>query len=295
MISVVVLVYRNIEYLERTIKSIFMQEDVEIELFISDDGSEHIFVSDMDEIVKRMGERECIKKIVVRQNEKNIGIVAHANKVFGMSTGSVIVPLTCGDVFYHSHVVYSIQNYFMENHCLIATAKRACFSEATGADVEILPSPKQAEMIQKGGRRLINSLCRGNYISGASTYYAKELFEKYGAFDENMFLIDDYPKYLRLLFAGERIYWMDEITIRYQLGGVSTGKSNPLFDKDMQMIYDQVIVPHKKDIGFGNYRFLHCRNYMKHHSKLSGIFYCLWHPDVIAMKVFFEIQRLFVK
>ena len=73
----------------------------------------------------------------------------------------------------------------------------------------------------------------GNFVSGASTYYKKEIFDKYGLFDEKYKLLEDYPFYVNLAFNNEKIGYIDYPTIQYELGGISTASNrNPLLDQD---------------------------------------------------------------
>ena len=87
----------------------------------------------------------------------------------------------------------------------------------------------------------------GNFVSGASTYYKKEIFDKYGLFDEKYKLLEDYPFYVNLAFNNEKIGYIDYPTIQYELGGISTASNrNPLLDQDYVTLFKNVLS--QKDI-----------------------------------------------
>ena len=87
----------------------------------------------------------------------------------------------------------------------------------------------------------------GNFVSGASTYYKKEIFDKYGLFDEKYKLLEDYPFYVNLAFNNEKIGYIDYPTIQYELGGISTASNrNPLLDQDYVTLFKDVLS--QKDI-----------------------------------------------
>ncbi len=98
-----------------------------------------------------------------------------------------------------------------------------------------LPSVEEREILKY--KKLYNYLIlNGNLISGASTYFKREVFDKYGFFDENLFLLEDMPYYLKLMRNNENIKFLDFSTIRYGDNGVSSFK-NPLLRKDYMNLY----------------------------------------------------------
>lgn len=285
LVTVVVLVYHNMNMLEDTIRGIACQDYSDIELMVSDDGSEEFVVENVRTQIQHWCEENQNIQIHVRKNEKNLGIVQHANKVFRDSQGEIIIPSACGDVLYEPDTVSKIVNYFKQHDNLLVTAKRLCYSQDS-SETEIMPTLEQCQILKKGGAKLTDALCRGNFIPGACTYYSRELFRRYGYFDEKMFLIEDYPMYLRLLFSGEKIGFLDCITVRYESTGVSgKGKKSALFMKDMDTIYRTVIVPNKVNIDRKTYRLLECRHIRDTKRGLCRILGILKYPDVIIRKV----------
>lgn len=285
LVTVVVMVYQNLDMLESTIRGIACQNFHDIELIISDDSSEDFVIED----VFRQARNWCCNcnniQVHVRKNETNLGIVKHFNKVLQNSHGEIIIPSSCGDVLYKEDTISEIVSYFEQTNCLLATAKRLCYYRQNG-HTEIMPTEEQCKVMLSGGKQLVDVLLRGNFIAGACTYYTRQLFEKYGYFNEEMFLIEDYPMYLKLLFLGVKIGFMNFITIKYETNGVSSSeKKSILFMKDMDMIYQTVIVPNKDMIDRKTYRLLECRHVKDTKRGIVRLIGILRYPDVILRKL----------
>ena len=219
LVTIIVPTYRNFNNLDKNLLSIFNQTYNNIELIISDDGSENYDESLIDNIIekyKNLNKNLKIKKI---HHLKNIGTVKNANYAIKNSTGKYIFFLAQDDIFYNEKVVEEIINNFGEN--LICTTYRNCLSEEEF--IEVLPNKERLEKLNTKNSYL-DLLVNGNYISGACTYYKKEVFEKYGYFDEKMRLLEDFPYYLEILRNKEKIGFIPIKSINYFLGGISTTK-----------------------------------------------------------------------
>lgn len=285
-VSVVVLVYKNIDILKRTLCSIAAQDYPQVEVLLSDDGSPNVSIEALESAFRDCCADKEFSNIIINQNDTNMGLVAHFNKMLKMASGDIILPLSCGDAFYHNEVLSDIAKFFEAQHCMIATGKRSCFLEETGEEIEVLPTEDQIAVLNAGGQALIDSLCRGNFISGACTAYSKELFRQYGYLDERFFLVDDYPNILRWLMDGQKVFFLDMITIRYQLSGVSSkSKRSPLFENDMKSMFQFVYKPNRAKIGHHTYRYIHCREIKERYGILIGAIYSLVYPDVVWEKL----------
>ena len=67
------------------------------------------------------------------------------------------------------------------------------------------PSLYQVSLLDQSNHFFEYIMKYGNFVSGASTYYKKEIFDKYGLFDEKYKLLEDYPFYVNLAFNNEKI------------------------------------------------------------------------------------------
>ncbi len=223
LVSIIVLTYKKFDNIENNLYSIFNQEYSNIEIVIADDASENYDLNRIENIFKKRTQN--IDNIKVIRNAKNLGIVRNFNNAIKNSRGKYIFPLAQDDTFYDSDCIKKIVDSL--KNCLVTTG------------IRVLNNNNKIECPNCYERDIIRSeylykylLLNGNFISGASTYYKKEIFEKYGYFDEEFVLVEDYPFYLKILRNNEKINFIDSPLIKYKEGGVS-GSRNEQFEKDI--------------------------------------------------------------
>ncbi|MGL5931838.1 MAG: glycosyltransferase family 2 protein [Cetobacterium sp.] len=235
LVSIIVLTYRNFDNIEKNLKSIFYQNYSNIEIIVSDDGSDNFDVEKIEKILEN--KLQNIKNIQVIHHEKNIGTVKNFNEAIKKATGEYIFPLSQDDCFYSENTIEEIVNNF--GGFLVVTSIREVYSE----DKLVGELPLKIDRERFDQSNLYEFLIfNGNIISGASTYYKKEVFEKYGYFDEEIRLLEDMPFYLRILSKNEKIKFIAIKTIKYSLGGVSTLKKPSLMlIKDWIKMYEKEV------------------------------------------------------
>lgn len=216
-ISIIVLTYNNWKYLKTSIGSIADQNliDLEFEIIVSDDGTKDFDKEFVENILK---ENNLFDKTKIVINKKNIGTVKSFNNAIKLSTGDVIIPLSSDDYFYDSKVINDIVTFFNKNNnALILTGLQIPFDNQKEYQPII---SKDKYPLFKSSKSLIRYITlRNNIISGASTYYRKSIFDKYGLFDEGYKLLEDYPFYIKLLSNNCPIYLLNRKVIKYKLGG----------------------------------------------------------------------------
>lgn len=254
MISIVVMVYKNFSGLERTVDSVIMQNYDNIELIISDDGSDNYNDEYFDAIKEKC--KDHFVNLVIQHNDKNVGTVKHFNKLIQAAQGDIVCPLSSGDIFITDDVIESISEHFIKTGCLICTAKRI----EIGGNERVLPKKFQLKQLVNSETSLNHILTYGNFIGGATTYYSKEIFKKFGYFDERYRLCEDLPYFIKLLDNKEQISVLDKVTICYDLSGVSTLKNrNRMLDDDYVNIFIDILNNSKTKLNFFSKRALKYR------------------------------------
>ena len=233
LITVSAMIYNNIEGLEQTVNS-FMEQDYEnAEIILSDDGSTKYDTSVLNDYADRL--RQKYKKVLVNVNEQNMGTVKHINKVIKLSSGKYYMDCSSGDVFYKKDTVSKIVEFFETHDELVLTTKRVDRYE-DGTD-KIRPTSFVGFALKYQPKRLLDYILhKKNVISGSCTFYKKEIFEKYGYYDEQYFLVEDYPYFVHLLENNVKFGWMSEPTVIHEMGGVSTGDVHPGVYKDIELL-----------------------------------------------------------
>ena len=239
-ITITVSIYNNIEGLEKTIPSVLKQDYKNAEVIISDDGSSKYDTSMLYEYAEQL--RQKYDKVRVNINEKNVGTVKHLNKIYAMAEGKYFFDISPGDVFLESDSISKTVAYFEKTGALIVSTRRQ--DEYEDGHVKVRPGKWVGLALRFAPKQLRNYMVnKKNVLSGCGTYYSKALFEKYGPFDEQYVLVEDYPYYVMLLDKGQRIHWFNKVTISHEMGGVSNGDVHPLVWKDIERLHENLKNP----------------------------------------------------
>jgi Glycosyltransferases, probably involved in cell wall biogenesis len=283
--------------LETAIKSVFEQDyhDVtQIQYLIVDDGTLDFDIEFVSRLVKKYDSLSGFEKSInvkIIKNSSNVGTVASFNNAIKKSTGDIIIPLSADDCFYDQKTISCIVNSFKKSGAKIITGQRAVFCSEMIIQQKILPSKRYARLFDDGKEiDLLNYVVRnGNIISGASTYYHREVFYEYGLFDTKYKLLEDYPFYCKLLADGCNISFLPYPTIKYRGGGVSSeGNQNPLLLRDFEMLNIHLLS--EPNISKYSKRKLYYRVMLtereKHHPLNIFIYF-----DLIALDLLLKILR----
>ena len=240
--TIIVMVYKNLNQVIQTLDSIKKQTYSNYEVIVSDDGSPNYTQEDFDKITEQYKNEFTYFKLI--NNGINRGTVKHFNSLIKQAKGTIICPLSSGDQFYNENSLQEIMTAFDQEDELIYTSKRMIKKENS---IEYYPSLYQVSLLDQSNHFFEYIMKYGNFVSGASTYYKKDIFDKYGFFDEKYRLLEDYPFYAKLALNNEKIGYLDYPTIQYELGGISTASNrNPLLDQDYVTLFKDVLS--QKDI-----------------------------------------------
>ena len=264
-VTIVVMIYNNLNQVMKTLDSIKMQTYSNYEVLVSDDGSPKYSQKDFEELKKKY--QSEFHSIQIIRNKENVGTVRHFNHLIKIAKGDIICPLSSGDAFYDKDALkYIVHAFLSDSSKLIFTSKRMTINNNTK---KFFPNKYQIKRMNNP-KKLYQYLLRyGNFISGASTYYKKEIFEKY-----------------------EQIGYIDHITIQYELGGISTNhKRNVLLDKDYILLFEKELNNKRIDNSIMTKRALHYR-IDKLSNKYNKLLTHFLYIDVVLM---FIIKKLLVE
>lgn len=285
LVTIVVMIYKNCDLLKNTINSILDQDYKHVELIISDDASPNITLAELNAF-----EIMCssIPNVIIRKNKENMGTVRHFNEIIKMSKGDIICPLSCGDVFYNSTILTKIVNCFKYNDTLICTAKRE--ENIEGKRGRILPSNYQMNLLNNPHKAFSYILNNGNFIGGATTYYSREIFVKYGYFDETYRLVEDLPFFLKILSKNVNITPLVFTSIKYDMSGVSSsGGRNPILDVDYLKLNKTLLNDKNLKLSFMNKRVLQYE-IDKMEKKYSNLFLHFIYIDRVILYIIHTIR-----
>jgi len=239
-VSIVILCYRRFQYVYSAIQSALNQNYPNIELIVSDDGSDDFPKEKIKNYIEN-NKNENISNVIIRQETQNSGTVKHLNHAFSISSGTYVCALAGDDIYSDQYVISRYVEGFKnaEENCYIEMAQTAMYDN----DLEKLDGyflqPDIQRMLHHEDYKyeLFNALVMAPYLPSVSTFFKKEFFDKFGKFDENYKLIEDYPMHLRLAKEGYIIHYENFIAVNHRHGGISHGNVGGI-SKSMLFYYN---------------------------------------------------------
>lgn len=234
LLSVIILVYNNLEYLSECVQSVCEQSYDNIELIIGDDNSSNFSFHCIFEIILKYAGSN-INSVTVYNNETNVGIVKNYIKALSYAKGEYIFYLPADDKFYDNTVLEDVYNAFISSKYLILTGYRMCFDNLNNCYLrprkEEADTLKYASIAQKYSR-----ISQKNIIAGANTPFHNSLIREFQNIT-NYIHLEDWPRYLLLLNKKIDIGFIDRILISYRLGGLTSRSGNPALHNDYDLLF----------------------------------------------------------
>lgn len=236
-LSIVTINYNNAEGLRKTVQSVAAQTNKQIEHIIVDGGSTDNsikVIEEYDEQIRRSKSSICLKW----KSEKDNGVYNAMNKGLSQATGSYIEILNSGDVLAAPDVTER----------MVREVERKEY-----------PSILYGNMLKSyDGKTIINrDTCGSGMYTPESflyfyngtlnhdcAYIRRDLFDKYGLYNEEMKICSDWEWYVRaIVLGGEKaIYINIDVTI-FDMNGVSEshGKNADLIKKERRGFLEKIL------------------------------------------------------
>jgi len=238
-LSIVTINYNNAEGLRKTLASIAMQTYSDIEHIIIDGGSTDGAVGVIKEYAASTPNKDPFFKHTIKWvSEKDSGIYNAMNKGLRRATGSYIEILNSGDVLAAPDVTERM---------------------VREVEKEEYPAILYGNMLKSyDGKKIINRDTCGNgmYTPESFLYFYKgtlnhdcayirrDLFDKYGLYNEEMKICSDWEWYVRaIVLGGEKaVYTNIDVTI-FDMNGVSEshGKNAELIKKERREYLEKIL------------------------------------------------------
>jgi len=246
-LSIVTINYNNAEGLRKTLASAASQTYHDIEHIIIDGGSTDASVGVIKEYVSKVESREPRVKSVLWSSEKDKGIYNAMNKGLRKATGDYIQILNSGDVLAAPDVTermmdalrLKIEDCRLKNgvpilygNMLKSYDMKTIINRDTCGDG--MYTPESFLYFYNG---TLNHDC---------AYIRRDLFEKYGLYNEQMKICSDWEWYVRaIVLGGEKpIYTNIDVTI-FDMNGVSEsrGKNADVIKKERREYMEKILPP----------------------------------------------------
>ncbi len=202
--SIVTVAYNAGSTIENTIQSVLCQQDVDVQYIIIDGAS----TDNTMDIIGRYSE-----KIDVIISEPDDGIYSAMNKGLEFAEGDIVAFLNADDIYADNSVLYRIAKVF-ELHNV-----DACYGDLVYVDKH---KPDKIVRYWKS-RKFKKGLFKSGWMPAHPTFFAKkEIYEKFGDFDEQFKLQSDFDLTMRFMELHEiSTYYFPEVLVNMMMGGTS--------------------------------------------------------------------------
>lgn len=206
-VSIITIVYNNSANIETCLKSVLSQSYPSIEYLIIDGGS----IDGTVEIIRSYQNK--INNLIFI-SEKDSGLYNALNKGIKKATGDIVGILHSDDLFYNEYVISDIVEFFNKTHADLVYANGMYADQKNINNIKRFykSSPFKNYLLQFG------------WIPLHTTIYVKrDIFSKYGLYEENYKIASDYEISLRW-FTNKNItkVFLDKWVVKMRLGGKST-------------------------------------------------------------------------
>lgn len=228
-VSVITIVYNNQECIESCIQSVLNQSYPNIEHIIIDGGSTDGTQAKIAPYVDKLG---CYA------SEKDNGLYDALNRGIKKATGDVIGILHSDDMYFNKQSIQKVVDAFKSSLADLVYANGVYVAkEDCNLVKRIYPS-------KKFRKRYLNF----GWIPLHTTIYVKrDVFEKYGLYNETYSIASDYDISLRWFKENSiKKYFLNEWVVKMRLGGKSTSANL----QKRKSLEDLEIIKHYKLAGF---------------------------------------------
>ena len=219
MVSIIVPCYNHEKYIDSFLDGILSQSFDDAELLICDDCSSD---SSWDILQNRKPELEKkLKRVVLSRHVKNAGITVTLNEMIKMAEGDWIKPVASDDIMGEDYLK-EMDSLFRENPDVDIAFSNGYYIE----DDERFPLkdiqrkcfyPEEPDLSEDG---FIERLYRLNTISAPAAAVRKRVYDRYGLYDESIF-IEDWEMWLRAAKNGLKFMYLNKPLMYYRLSPYS--------------------------------------------------------------------------
>ena len=254
---IIMLHYNQPQYVIGALDSVIAQNYENIEFIFADDASRQV---DLD-LIKAYIEKnkgENIKNVQYIINESNMGTVKTVNRAVKAARGKYLLFFAADDALYDKNVISNFvdafaradQNDYMissqchmmdalmekELHCFVSPSVGKAFNEFSSFDQYCV-------------------FCEECFLAIGATAMRREMFEKFGFFDEEYKYVEDWSYFLRLTRMGGHVKYEDFDGLLHRDGGISHTKETKKipphvlgYKFDIVRIFEKEILPYTKQM-----------------------------------------------
>jgi glycosyltransferase len=203
-VSIITASLNNKNTIKKSIKSVLMQEYNDVEYIVVDgastDGTCDIITKYQDQIAHYL-------------SESDTGLYHALNKGIALSTGDIMGVLHADDEFFSDNVIKMVVEAFETTNADMVYGNGIYFNRKHNKIIRIWNS----------GRCTRFKLWMGWLPLHTSVFFRRDVFERFGYYDENYKIASDTDFLISLLYVNHvKAHWVDKYFVKMQIGGLST-------------------------------------------------------------------------
>jgi hypothetical protein len=198
--------YNQVEFVADAVRGMLSQDYSPLEVILSDDAS----TDGTSDVLRKCAESYSgPHRVVVKVNERNLGLTPHINKVMGMAQGRLIV-VGAGDDVSLPHRVSSIHAAWTgAGRGAQALYSRFIAMDRAGVDRGV----RQLRTHDRFGDRR-HVAAHGGFVLGATGAWSKDLFERFGPLMPGLIQEDHAVPFRASMLDG--VVFIEEPLVRYR-------------------------------------------------------------------------------
>ena len=221
LVSVTVITYNSSKTVLETLDSIKAQTYPNIELIISDDCSTDDTVDLCRNWIEKNKERFVRTEIIVPKH--NTGISANCNRGEAVCAGEWIKGIA-GDDLLMPNCIQDCMDYVADHpETIYLFGKQKAFgaSEERCKEIDAVFDYTFFNLTKE--QQLHRLVFDENCVPATTVFYNRERAKQLNIKeDERIPLLEDWPKWIKLLRAGVKLHFVDKVLVEYRVGGIST-------------------------------------------------------------------------
>lgn len=230
LVSVIIPTYNRAHLISEAIESVVNQTYKDLEIIVVDDGS----LDNTEKIVRKWQEKD--KRIFYIKHEKNRGISAARNTGISYSKGDYLAFLDDDDIWLHQKIEVQMKEMMKSDFDLL-------FSNLYFWDSKKNTKYKAFELNPLSmGRDVLGILIKKNFGTTSTAFLRKSILKKVGFFDETLPPSEDYDLWLRIVYNGFKIGFIEEPLILYRIHSIQMTKKLYVMRTSRLKVFIKLIV-----------------------------------------------------
>lgn len=205
-ISIITPTYNSEKTLDRTIEALLNQTFTDFEYIVIDGASKDGTVARIKSFIPAFEQKGVTVTII---SEPDKGVYDAMNKGIALAKGQ-LVGITNSDDWYENDSLEIMWEQYLN-----------AGNEASNCMFYGIERQWKDDKVYMVYRRGADYLGEGT-LPHATFFVAKEVYNKYGAFDLSIKVLADYDFYCRCVSDGAKLYGVDSVISNFRLGGISS-------------------------------------------------------------------------